>query len=142
MERYDDYGTGTFCYGVAVEEIIMASKKIKVKPGKTQSRIGFVVGIIFVLIGCVVVIPTFGPFGIFWTILAAVIAFTNYKNGFTDKGVATHEIIIEDGLQVKGEISNVEDIEAKLIKLNSLYEQRLITKEEYDEKRKEILKEF
>ena len=120
----------------------MASKKIKVKPGKTQSRIGFVVGIIFVLIGCVVVIPTFGPFGIFWTILAAVIAFTNYKNGFTDKGVATHEIIIEDGLQVKGEISNVEDIEAKLIKVNSLYEQRLITKEEYDEKRKEILKEF
>ena len=58
----------------------MASKKIKVKPGKTQSRIGFVVGIIFVLIGCVVVIPIFGPFGIFWTILAAVIAFTNYKN--------------------------------------------------------------
>ena len=35
-----------------------------------------------------------------------------------------------------------EDIEEKLIKLNSLYEQRLITKEEYDEKRKELLKEF
>ena len=37
---------------------------------------------------------------------------------------------------------NGEDIEAKLLKLNSLYEQRLITKEEYDEKRKELLKEF
>ena len=35
-----------------------------------------------------------------------------------------------------------EDIEAKLIKLNSLYDQRLITKEEYDEKRKELLDEF
>lgn len=35
-----------------------------------------------------------------------------------------------------------DDIEEKLIKLNSLYEQRLITKEEYDEKRKELLKEF
>ena len=35
-----------------------------------------------------------------------------------------------------------ENIEEKLIKLNSLYEQRLITKEEYDEKRKELLKEF
>ena len=119
----------------------MASKKIKVKPGKTQSRIGFVVGIIFVLIGCVVVIPIFGPFGIFWTILAAVIAFTNYKNGFTDKGVATHEIIIEDGMEIE-KVDGVEDIEAKLMKLNSLYEQRLITKEEYDEKRKKILEEF
>ena len=37
---------------------------------------------------------------------------------------------------------NGEDIEAKLIKLNSLYEQRLITKEEYDEKRKKLLEEF
>ncbi len=30
----------------------MAPKRIKVKPGKTQSKIGFVVGLIFVLIGC------------------------------------------------------------------------------------------
>ena len=39
-------------------------------------------------------------------------------------------------------VDGVEDIEAKLMKLNSLYEQRLITKEEYDEKRKKILEEF
>lgn len=120
----------------------MAPKRIKVKPGKTQSKIGFVVGILFVLIGCVLVIPTFGPFGIIWTALAGVIAFTHYKNGFSDKGVATHEIIIEDGMEIPQSSDDGEDIEAKLIKLNSLYEQRLITKEEYDEKRKELLKEF
>lgn len=120
----------------------MAPKKIKVKPGKTQSKLGFVVGIIFVIIGCVVVIPTFGLFGIIWTALAGVIAFTHFKNGFSDKGVATHEIIIEDGMELQEHFENGEDIETKLIKLNSLYEQRLITKEEYDEKRKELLKEF
>ena len=120
----------------------MAPKRIKVKPGKTQSKIGFVVGIVFVLIGCIVVIPTFGPFGIIWTALAGVIAFTHYKNGFSDKGVATHEIIIEDGMEITQSPDDGEDIEAKLIKLNSLYEQRLITKEEYDEKRKELLDEF
>ena len=29
----------------------MADRRIKVKPGKTQSKLGFVVGILFVLIG-------------------------------------------------------------------------------------------
>ena len=120
----------------------MSQKRIKVKPGKFQSQIGFGVGIIFVLLGCAVVIPTFGPFGLVWTALAGVITYTNYKNGFSDDGVATHEIIIEDGAEVMPVLEDAEDIEAKLIKLNSLYEQRLITKEEYEEKRKEFLKEF
>lgn len=120
----------------------MAPKKIKVKPGKTQSKMGFVVGILFVIIGCVVVIPTFGLFGVVWTGIAAMIAFSYYKNGFTKEGFSTHEIIIEDGVEVTNTYDDGEDIEAKLIKLNSLYEQRLITKEEYDEKRKELLKEF
>lgn len=120
----------------------MAPKKIKVKPGKTQSKIGFIVGILFVILGVVVVIPSFGLFGLIWTGVAAMIAFTHYKNGFSDEGVATHEIIIEDGMDVTEIHDTGEAIEAKLMKLNSLYEQRLITKEEYDEKRKEFLKEF
>lgn len=120
----------------------MSPKKIKVKPGKTQSKMGFIVGILFVILGVVVVIPTFGLFGLIWTGIAAMIAFTNYKNGFSDEGVATHEIIIEDGMNVTESHDDGEDIEAKLIKLNSLYDQRLITKEEYDEKRKELLDEF
>ena len=120
----------------------MAPKKIKVKPGKTQSKLGFIVGILFVVFGVFVAIPTFGVFGLIWTGAAAVIAFMNYKNGFSDEGVATHEIIIEEGMEVPESVDAGSDIEAKLIKLNSLYEQRLITKEEYDEKRKELLKEF
>ena len=74
--------------------------------------------------------------------LKTMIAFMNYKNGFSDEGVATHEIVIEDGMEIPNTYDDGEDIEAKLIKLNSLYEQRLITKEEYDEKRKELLKAF
>lgn len=120
----------------------MAPKRIKVKPGKTQSKMGFIVGILFVILGVFVVIPTFGLFGLIWTGVAAMIAFMNYKNGFSDEGVATHEIVIEDGMEIPNAYDDGEDIEAKLIKLNSLYEQRLITKEEYDEKRKELLKEF
>lgn len=114
----------------------MSKKSVKVKPGKTQSKVGFAVGLIFVLIGCVVVIPTFGPFGILWTAVAAFIAYSHYKNGFTEEGFATHEIVIDDAEDES------EDIEEKLKKLDSLYQQGLITREEYDEKRKEFLAEF
>ena len=120
----------------------MAPKKIKVKPGKTESKIGFIVGIVFVLIGCFVAIPQAGLFGVFWTAMAGLITYTNYKNAFTDEGMASHEIILEDGGDVTSYSESGEDIEAKLVKLSSLYEQRLITKEEYDEKRKELLDKF
>ena len=120
----------------------MAPKKIKVKPGKIQSKIGFIVGILFVIIGCVVVIPSGGLFGIIWTAVAGMIAFSHYKNAFSDEGIATHEIIVEDGMNIISSHDSEEDIEAKLIKLNSLYDQRLITKEEYDEKRKKFLDAF
>lgn len=113
----------------------MAPKRIKVKPGKTQSKMGFFVGIVFILIGCLVVIPTFGPFGIFWTAVAGFIAYSNYKNAYSEEGMATHEIVIDDD-------EGAEDIEAKLKKLESLYNQGLITQEEYQEKRKEFLNEF
>ena len=55
----------------------MAPKRIKVKPGKTQSKMGFIVGILFVILGVFVVIPTFGLFGLIWTGVATMIAFTN-----------------------------------------------------------------
>ena len=125
------------------------SRKIKVKPGKTQSKLGFFVGLAFVAIGLFVVIPTFGPFGIFWTAVAAFIAFSNYKNGFTDEGVPTHEIEIDDdrssyygsGYSAPSD-SPEDDIEEKLKKLESLYNQGLITGEEYEQKRKQLLDKF
>lgn len=116
----------------------MSKKRVKVKPGKTQSKIGFIAGILFVVLGLVVVIPTFGLFGVIWTVFAGVIAFTHFKNGFTDEGIATHEIII-DGAEND---TDDDDIEQKLRKLDSLYQKGLITRDEYDSKRKELLDEF
>ncbi len=131
----------------------MSQKRIKVKPGKTQSKAGFIVGIIFCIIGCVFVIPMAGPIGIIWTGVAGLITVMNYWNGFSEKGVATHEIIIDesddatelnrgtagDGGQAE---PAREDIETKMKKLHSLYEQRLITLSEYEAKRKELLDKF
>lgn len=131
----------------------MSQKRIKVKPGKTQSKMGFFMGVVFCIIGCVVVIPLAGLFGVLWTGVAVMITVMNYKNAFSDEGVATHEIIIDEsegateldwtaaGGSRKEEPSG-EDIEAKLKKLNSLHEQGLITASEFEAKRKELLDEF
>jgi len=112
----------------------MSQRRIKVRPGRTQSKAGFIVGIIFCIIGVVFVIPRAGMFGLLWTGVALLITLMNYWNGFSDEGVATHEIIIDESDLAAGRDLNVvdnsrreesdgEDIEAKLKKLHSLYEQ-------------------
>lgn len=129
------------------------AKKIKVKPGKTQSKAGFFVGLVFCLIGLVVVIPTFGPFGIFWTLVAVIITVTHGKNAFTEEGVSTHEIIIEDNDLMKNpdivkstseetkdeEYVYISDAKKRLEEIKILYENGLITKEEYEDKRRSII---
>ena len=131
----------------------MSQKRIKVRPGKTQSKLGFFMGIGFCIIGCVVVIPMFGAFGLLWTGIAVAITVINYKNAFSEEGVTSHEIIIdesEDGVElnrnmtgdIRKEGADGEDIEVKLKKLHALYEQRLITSSEYEAKRKELLERF
>ena len=114
-------------------------RNIKVKPGKTQSTMGFVTGLIFVGIGLFVVVPTFGPFGIFWTLIAVAITVTNGINAFGKKGVASHEIVMEDDGQPAGGQPSVEQ---RLEEARSLYDRGLITKEEYEAKRAEILKDL
>jgi len=116
-------------------------KRIKVKPGKGQSAVGFFVGIVFCLVGLFVAIPTFGLFGIFWTALAVVITFMNWKNAFTEKGITTHEIIIDDPANTVNN-ENVEiksDAKSRLEEIRQLYESGFLTKEEYEEKRKNII---
>lgn len=108
------------------------SKKIRVKPGKTQSKFGMIVGIGFICFGLFVAIPIFGLFGLLWTGVAVFITYTNYRNGFTDKPMSSYEIDIEDSHSIENRLKN----------LDSLYNQGLITREEYDAKRKEILNDI
>lgn len=124
------------------------NKKINVKPGKTQSLMGFIVGLIFCGIGLFIVIPLFGMFGIFWAMVAVMITVTNGINAFSSKGIATHRIEIEDenihAMANRTESENVNDIEnvnmkKRLNQLNDLYKADLLTKEEYEKKRKEFI---
>ena len=131
----------------------MARKSIKMKPGKGQSTLGFGVGIIFCLIGVFVAIPVFGAFGILWTLVAAGITVFHGMNVFSDKGLPTHEIVIEedelegpaDGASVSGgggTAREAGDAKKRLEEAKGLYDLGLITEEEYTQKRKQILEDL
>lgn len=112
-------------------------RRVTYRPSKAQSVLGGVVGVIFVLIGLFVAIPGAGLFGLFWTAVAVAITATNFYHAF-GKGYIGPDIEISD----EGEDPSAESPEDRLRKLQSLYDQRLITPEEYEEKRREILKEL
>lgn len=113
------------------------SKKIRVRPSRGQSFGGFIMGIVFVGIGLFIAIPVFGLFGFFWTLVAVVITVIHGINVFSDKGIATAQIDIEDT-----EGHDADPIENRLKKIDELYQKGMITREEYEEKRKQIIEEI
>ena len=116
----------------------MSRKRVTYRPGKTQGVFGVVWGGIFILIGVAVVIPNFGAFGILWTLMAVGITGFNAYCAF-GKGYAGPEINIEeDG----GSARSADSAEARLQELRNLYDRSLITEEEYEAKKQEILKDL
>ena len=129
----------------------MSNKQIKMKPGRGQSVFAFCVGLVMTLVGLVAVIPTMGIFGVLWTLVAGGITVMHGLNAFSDKGIPTHEIIIEEDnhaadRQVFKEDEGEEEAggkaEARLKEAKRLYESGLITQGEYENKRKQILEEL
>ena len=128
----------------------MSRKRVRVKPGKAQSTVSFVVGLAFVLVGLVMVVPTFGPFGLLWTGVAVAITVINGLNAFGKKGVPTMESYSEEEDEVPSPAREDHDhipstaltTQERLEQLQTLKEAGLLTDEEYRNKREEILREL
>lgn len=127
------------------------SRNIRVKPGRGQSMVGFLGGIVFCFLGFFVVIPTFSIFGVVWTLFAVIITIVNGYNAFSERGVASHEITIDEDTEYTGTdysgtgytgTENRKSPEERLGELQGLYEKGLITSEEYQNKRRQILNEL
>lgn len=116
----------------------MRRRSYHYRPNKVQSVIGIAAGVLFVILGVVTVIPNFGFFGIIWTLFAVGITAGNIYGACSGKGYGSWEVE-EDGQP--GGASGSLDFEEKLQKLQRLYDQRLITRDEYDQKRAEIMSE-
>lgn len=113
-------------------------KRVRVKPSKGQATVGFIAGLIFCGIGLFIVTPTFGAFGLLWTLFAIIITVIQGVNAFSDKGIATHEISIEDDNPYES-TSKSKTAEERLNELQALYEKGMISSSEFNEKRKQIL---
>ena len=117
----------------------MARRRVTYRPSKASGVFGVVWGGIFVLIGLIVVIPTFGPFGILWTLAALAITGMNAYQTFGKRYVGPENNIEEEHEE---NFDAASSIEARLQELRNLYDRQLITDEEYEAKRQEILKKL
>lgn len=131
----------------------MRRRRVTYRPSKAQGAFGMVWGGVFVLIGLFVVIPTFGPFGILWTLAAIAITAMNGYQAFGKTYKGPEITIEEDNAQLPDEHpsspapqthdhipSTALDAKQRLEQLESLKQAGLITDGEYREKREEILK--
>lgn len=123
----------------------MRRRRVTYRPSRAQASFGVVVGVIFVCIGIFIVIPAFGPFGAFWTAIAAAMTVYNAYMAFGKKYIGP-EINIEDedgsGSAPEARAKSGESIEDRLNKLTELYDRGLITYDEYKAKRQDILDEL
>ncbi len=109
------------------------SYRIGVRPGKAASAVGMVAGGLFVALGVAVIVPVFGTFGLVWTAFAVLITAFYAYNFFSSKGVSTYEVDVDSP-------GRVDDLDAGLRKLAKLKADGLVTEEEYERKRAEILR--
>ena len=115
-----------------------------------------IVSVFFLIIGVTTLIPAAGLFGVVWTLMAVcfvVIGIFNLvrKNGLVhrvgydiESGVEQETIVglMEDVDRLMEEEPPARSAEERLTELRSIYDRRLITREEYDAKRQEILEEL
>lgn len=111
-------------------------KSGRVRPSKSSSIVGMIVGIIFILIGLTTGLAKAGIFGIFWTLGVVVMTGFHAYNFFSKKGFSEYQVDVEltDSYHVKEE-----SFDEKLRKLKVLRDDGFINEEEYEAKRKEIL---
>ncbi len=116
-------------------------RRVTYRPSRAQAGIGLAGGALFVVLGVTVAIPNFGLFGIIWTLFALGITVYNGYMAFGKKYIGP-EINIEDGGAPKPAPEGPSDAETRLTQLAALHAKGLITDEEYEEKRREILDEI
>lgn len=95
----------------------------------------------FVIVGVTEVIPSgAGVFGVVWTLLACAFLVVGLYGVFSKDGF--YSLYAGWGVEIEDETPGGEEAGERLKKLQALYDQRLITTEEYEEKREEILKDL
>lgn len=115
-------------------------RNMRYRPSKASCIFGGIVGLIFTGIGVFVVIPTFGPFGILWTLIALGMSIFQFAMAAGKISAGSWSIEEESGEGTGG--SGRKSAQDRLTELQNLYDRRLISQEEYEKKRQEILEDL
>lgn len=122
-----------------------------------QRMIGVIhalVGSVFVIISITTIIPNAGLFGLIFLVVGGFFAVNGIrmavsKNGMAQRVAYDVEQDLEESIvgmmeepPLAGESPEKGSVESRLLELRSLYDQRLITDEEYELKRQEILRDL
>jgi len=122
-----------------------------------QRMIGVIhalVGSVFVIISITTIIPNAGLFGLIFLVVGGFFAINGIrmavsKNGMAQRVAYDVEQDLEESIvgmmeepPLVGESPEKGSVESRLLELRSLYDQRLITDEEYELKRQEILRDL
>jgi hypothetical protein len=108
--------------------------RVGVRPGKPASLVGMLTGGLFVVLGLAVVLPLFGAFGLVWTLFAGLITLYHAYNFFSTRGLPTYQVDVDAP-------GTSEDFDTRLRKLAQLREDGLITDEEFEQKRAELMRQ-
>ena len=122
-----------------------------------QRMIGVIhalVGSVFVILSITTIIPNAGLFGLIFLVVGGFFAVNGIrmavsKNGMAQRVAYDVEQDLEESIvgmmeepPAAGESPEKGSAESRLLELRSLYDQRLITDEEYELKRQEILRDL
>lgn len=117
-------------------------RRMRYRPSKASCIFGGIVGIIFTGIGVFAVIPTFGAFGILWTLIALGMAIYQFAMAAGKVSMGSWSIEEEGTGAEEGNGPGGKSAQDRLTELQNLYDRRLISQEEYEKKRQEILEEL
>ena len=118
-------------------------RRVTYRPSRVGSAMSMVVGFIFVVIGFTVVIPSAGAFGVVWTLVAVAIVGTSAYSAFGRRNIGPEIYIEDEEKPQEGRTADADGgIEQRLERLNDLHDKGLVTDEEYEKKRQEILDEL
>ena len=105
------------------------------KQSKPVSALGFFGGLIFIGIGVFIAIPTFGTFGVFWTLIAAGITIYHGYGFLSKKGVALYDV------EINRTPTNQKSLSDKLKEIDEAKRLGQISESEYRTARNRILSE-
>jgi hypothetical protein len=115
---------------------ITVAGKVRVRASKSQSLVGMIGGAVFVVIGFSL-IQIIGMFGLIFTFMGLAIGGLHAYNFFSNRGMASWDIDVDS---INGTANRERDFEVSFRKLNKLKEDGLITENEFEKKRTEIMK--